>query len=247
MVPARRLFLLVFVMVCCVPLAGAASSASDFSDALKARDIAKVRNLLAASADLNEKVRGDYPLNVAATFGPAEMVTVLLDAGADIEKPGREGFRPLHNAVAMGHKDIVALLLRTGTLVDARDRMGRTPLYRFASMPGGDIEIAKMLLAAGADPDSTDEDQVSVLRSAALVGNPELGKLLIAAHADVNHVDSSGKSALHNAVFYARHDFAKLLIAAGANVNLQNVTGKAPLAVARDEAMRQILINAGAK
>ena len=36
--------------------------------------------------------------------------TVLLEAGADIEQPGRDGLHPLHNAVTLGHTDIVALL-----------------------------------------------------------------------------------------------------------------------------------------
>lgn len=115
--------------------------ASELTDALKSKDVAQIRSLIAAGADVNEKVRGDYPLNIAAVYGPAEMVTILLEAGADIEKPGRDGLRPIHNAVAMGHKDILALLIRKGAMVNSKDRLGRTPLVSFAANNGSDIEI----------------------------------------------------------------------------------------------------------
>ena len=84
------------------------------------------------------------------------MVTLLLDAGVNLEQPGRNGLHPLHNAVASGHKDIVVLLIRRGAVVDAKDRLGRTPLITCANN-GGDIEIARMLLAAGLDPRIEDE------------------------------------------------------------------------------------------
>ena len=109
---ARRVLLLVLLVLCFASVPGMTASASDLIEALKSRDVAQVRSLLAAGADVNEKVRSDYPLNIAAVYGPAEMVSLLLEAGADIEKPGRDGLHPLHNAVAMGHKDIVALLIQ---------------------------------------------------------------------------------------------------------------------------------------
>ena len=34
------------------------------------------------------------------------MVAVLLEAGADIEQPGRDGLRPLHNAVFSGRRKL---------------------------------------------------------------------------------------------------------------------------------------------
>ena len=125
---------------------------------MKLRDIAQVRSLLAAGEDVQEKVRVDYPLNVAALFGPAEMVAILLEAGAKPGQLGRDGLHPLHNAVAMGHKDIVALLIQKGAVIDAKDRRGRTSLYSFAATGNNDIEIARMLLAAGADPRKEDEN-----------------------------------------------------------------------------------------
>jgi ankyrin repeat protein len=195
MVPAKRGLLLVLLMLCLAPVAGIPSSASDLTEALKSKNVARVRSLLATGADANEKVRRDYPLNIAATYGPAEMVTILLEAGAGLEQPGSDGLQPLHNAVLSGHKDIVALLIQKGAIVDAKDKLGRTPLVNFAARGGSDIEIPKMLLAAGAGPDiesAKADDSPTALQYAAETGNVELAELLIAAHADVNHTNVVG-------------------------------------------------------
>ena len=248
MVSAKHVLLLMLLMLGFVSIPSIPSTASDLTEALKLRDIAKVRSLLAAGADVNEKVRGDYPLNIAAVYGPAEIVAVLLDAGADIEKPGRDGLHPLHNAVTMGHRDIVALLLQKGAVVGAKDKNGRTSLNYFAATAGSDIEIARMLLAAGADPDIEDVDQWTALNYVArYTGNVELGKLLIAAHADVNHRKDHGESPVGTATFHMHYEFAKMLIAAGADVDLADKDGKTPLFYLNDVAMRQLLIEAGAK
>ena len=247
MVSVKGVLLLMLFMVCFA----SPSSASDLTEALKLRDVAQVRSVLAAGADANEKVRGDYPLNIAAVFGPAEMVTILLEAGADIEHAGRDGFHPLHNAVIYGRKEIVALLIKKGAVVDANENKGRTPLVSFAATKGSDIEIARMLLAAGAGPEiksATDDDSYSALHYAAETGNVELGKLLIAAHVDVNYRNPDGDAALHFAEESDHLEIVRLLIAHGADVNMANRRGQRPLFIAgRNPEMQRLLVAAGAK
>lgn len=251
MVSAKRVLLLVLLMLCFASIPSTPSSASDLTEALKLRDVAQVRSLLAAGADANEKVRRDYPLNIAAVYGPVEMVTILLEAGAGLEQPGRDGLHPLHNAVILGHRDIVTLLIQRGAVVDARDRLGRTPLVSFAAKGGSDIEIPKMLLAAGAGPNiesAKEDDSPTALQYAAETGSLELAELLIAAHAHVNHRNVWGWSPLHQAVQNVRLEIVRLLIAHGADVNLANNLGKTPIYyAANDAAMKQLLIEAGAK
>jgi ankyrin repeat protein len=246
MFPVRDLFLL--LVACCFSLMNVASSANDLTDALKARNLAKVRRLVAAGANVNEVVRRDYPLNIAATFGPAKSVSILLESGANPNQPGRDGRYPLHNAVVMSHTDIVALLLKAGASVDAKDRMGRTPLNHFAASGGSDIEIAKALMAAGANPDNEDMDHWTALNYVArYTGNAELAKVLITAGADINHPKDNGETPVGSATFHGHHDLARFLIAAGADVNKPLKDGTSPLAQTTDPAMRQLLIEAGAK
>ena len=251
MVPARRLPLFVFLMLCFSVTAGAPALAGKLTDAVKARDVSLVRSLLAAGEDVQEKVRGDFPLTAAAATGPLELVAVLLEAGADIEQPNREGLHPLHNAVIHGRKEIVALLLQKGAMVDAKEKWGRTPLLSFAATGGTDNEIAKMLLAAGADPtievDKSDDGYVA-LQWAAETGNIGLAEMLIGVHVDVNHKNTWGWTPLHQAAFNSKPDIARLLIAHGADVNLPNNLGNTPLFYAEnDAALKQVLIDAGAK
>ncbi len=251
MMPVNRLSQLVLLMLCFATMTSAPSTASELTEALKSRDVAQVRSLLAAGADVNEKVRGDYPLNIAAVYGPAEMVTLLLDAGADIEMPDRNGLHPLHNAAISGRMDIVALLLKRGAVVNSRDKQGRTPLLSFAASAGSSIDIPKLLLAAGANPEIEETvDQLRAIDFAAINGEVELAKLLLSAGADVNHRQGGfwGETALMHAVFHDRMDVVRLLIAQGADVNLANKQGQSPMyyAAAKPE-MMQLLIEAGAR
>lgn len=220
-------------------------------DAVKLRDVAQVRSLLATGENLREKVQGDYPINIAALFGPAEMVALLLDAGADIEQPGRNGLHPLHNAVLSGKSDIVALLIARGAMVDSRDRQGRTPLLNFAAIAASNLDIARMLLAAGADPEVEESlDQLRALDFAAISGEVALASLLLAHKSDVNHRQSGsyGETALMHAVFHNQKAFVQYLIGQGADVNITNRKGESALSYAKGNLeIQQLLIAAGAK
>ena len=245
--PLRRSM---FLAICCGMLAIGSAKAGDLIDAIKERDLSKVHSLLAAGGNLDEQFRGDYPLNVAVTFGPAETVLALLDAGADIERANRQGLHPLHSAVLAGNAEIVSLLLQRGAAVDAKDGKGRTPLYTFAVSGGRNIEIAKLLLAAGADPNAEsarEDDSQTALQCAAATGDLELSKLLLASGANVNHQSALGDTPLHQAVFDNRLNVAVLLIESGADVNIANIFKRAPLEDAIDDAMRRLLVDAGAR
>ena len=213
-------------------LSSALAFAGKLTDTIKLRDVALVRSLLAAGEDVQERVQGDYPLNVACLFGPVEMVAVLLEVGADIEQPGRDGLHPLHNAVLAGQVKTVAFLISKGAAVNSRDSQGRTPLLSFAASAGSAIDIPKMLLAAGADPDIEETiDQLRALDFAAINGEVELAGLLVGAGVNVNHRQGGywGETALMHAIFHDREDFVRFLIAHGADVNAANKQGQVPM------------------
>ena len=107
------------------------------------------------------------PLNIARTYliGPAvfgltEMMTSLLDAGADLnatdEIPGMQGIAPLHMAAENGHVEIMEALLDAGADTDVRNSLGATPLVQAAM--NGWVEGVKLLLERGADVNAKQEN-----------------------------------------------------------------------------------------
>ena len=71
---------------------------------------------------------GSTPLWVAAKRGHSHVVKLLLERGAEFDKPDGFGITPLHRASYSGHKDVVKVLLDAGADIDKTDGHGRTPL-----------------------------------------------------------------------------------------------------------------------
>ena len=100
---------------------------------------------------------GDTPLHWSSHNGHAEIVTLLLDAGADIEADELNCYsgKPLHWA-SEHEPAIVKLLLERGANVNAvnvredSDFFGVTPLLMNALMKDDCAEATKLLLDAGA-------------------------------------------------------------------------------------------------
>ena len=94
---------------------------------------------------------GFTPLHLAAFFGGAGAVRMLLAAGvpadADQENPNR--VRPLHSAVAAGDHEAAEALLDAGADPDAVQQGGYTPLL--AAAHSDDAMMAALLIRHGAD------------------------------------------------------------------------------------------------
>jgi ankyrin repeat protein len=160
------------------------------------------RALLAASTPVNAvNRRGATSLHYACdprplspTWDPGaqrRIIELLVSAGATVDQPDRGGVTPLHRAVRARSPAAVATLLSAGADPHAAtSKAGSTPLHLAVAPTGasgtagaGDLqlEIVRMLLAAGATMADVDRNSVAVadrIQSQALRDALAAGQLL---------------------------------------------------------------------
>ena len=198
-----------------------------------------------------------YPLFTMARKGNAEIVELLLDAGAKDDDA-------LPVAAREGNAEIVELLLDAGADMNAKYDDATALVYAARE---GNAEIVELLLDAGAKDDY-------VLWVAAIRGHPEIVELLLDAGADMNvryrnntllgrmaregnaeivelllDAGAMDNDALPNAASNRHAEVVELLLEAGADVNARDKGGDTPLATAaargRAETVK-MLLDAGA-
>jgi hypothetical protein len=89
---------------------------SDLVEAVRQRDTAALRKLLDAGADPNQ-VDPEFKqpaLSWASHLNNVEAARLLIEKGADVNRPSPGGHRALNSAAYFGHPEVVELLLRNG-------------------------------------------------------------------------------------------------------------------------------------
>src|SRR6516162_8678879 len=172
-------FAFVFALVASAPQRAAAET-NELMKAIQANDVRWVRALIAAGANVKNDVR---PLREAAIRGDVPIAKALIEGGAEVNGRGY----PLNAAARAGQAEMVALLIQRGADVNARDLTGYTPLIEAVLSPNG-VEVAKVLLAANADPyaKSSCVCAENALHWAAYQGNVAMAELLLAVGMDID-------------------------------------------------------------
>ena len=111
------------------------------------------------------------------------------------------------------------------------------------------IDIAKMLIDAGADVSIRDEYERTALHVCANWNHPEILGMLLDAGVDVNIQDERGETALYRCAWKNHPELARILIDAGADVNIQDDNGSTALHVCASDnnpEIARMLLDAGA-
>ena len=184
-------------------------------------DAAKVLLAHGASINAGDSWRGQTPLMWAAAQRHPQMITVLVEAGADVN----------------ARSTIIAWeRQRTSEPRDKWLPPGGLTAMLFAAREGC-VDCVKVLASSGADIDAIDPDSHTPLVLAMMNGHYDVAGALIAAGADVNLADSVGRTPLYAAVddhtmpssnrpapketddTLTSMDIIKMLLDRGANVN----------------------------
>ena len=156
-------------------LADTAAALTIWEAAALGRD-AEIEQLLGSDPALVNAPAADghAPLGLAAFFGHASSVRLLLERGADVHAAARNDMKvqPLHAAVAGRNLEAVAAILDRGADPNARQQAGYTPLMGAAANDREDI--VDLLLARGADPSLASDDGKTAALVAREHGHPAL-------------------------------------------------------------------------
>jgi hypothetical protein len=114
-------------------------------------------HLIASHPELVNAKDGYYvtPMHAAAVAGHVDILSLLLERGADVDGRVGIGVTPLHRALADGRVKAVQFLIERGADIKAVDNRGRTSLH-FAAI-AMEIEPVRLLLEHGADVNARDE------------------------------------------------------------------------------------------
>ena len=133
----------------------------------------------------------------------------------------------IHRAIEAGDAARVREILKSNpAALTERDNNQFHELPIHFAATSGNVEIARILLDAGADIDAGDSDNSTALGVAAMRGHAPLVGFLIERGANVNHRDRKADCPLSFAVSAGKEEIARQLVEAGADLYYRSPEGE---------------------
>jgi|SRR5688500_6467510 len=208
---------------------------SDFLNALKTGNLATVTQLLDSDpAILGKSENGVSPVLLALYHGQRDIARLLIDRGAPLSfhdacaagvndlakrmlrddpsllnRPSSDGYPPVGLAIFFGNRELAKMLIDEGAEVNNASANAQrvAPLHAAAAVC--DLEMIRILLDRGADPNARQQMDYTPLHTAASRGDIEMAKLLMSYGATRDARGEDGLSVADVARKRGKDEFAE--------------------------------------
>lgn len=150
--------------------------------AIKTGDSERVRAMLDRDSSLirSRDYDGWTPLHTASFFGQKDIVTLLIERGAEVNAKDTSGESPLHLLSGADGGDApeetAAILISKGAEIDSKNLFGWTPLHN--AVMEDQKELASLLISRGAHVNERNNDNETPMRIAEKLGKKDMVELL---------------------------------------------------------------------
>ena len=169
----------------------------------------------------------------AAIFGELEILKKLCEneeEPAPIDEPDERGFSPLCWSARNGHNPVLSYLIDKKCSMEQGSFAGMKPLHHACNK---NLEsTVKLLLGAGAEVNSTDDNMDMPLHWAASRGVLNIVIALLNSGADINACNAQGVTPLHKCTVFGQQAITKTLLEKGADMNAADSAGDTALHLA---------------
>jgi ankyrin repeat protein len=189
--------------------------AGELHDAVRVCDPDRVKALLASGAGVRVfDSEGNTPLDVAIMSRRVECVKLLLDkqAGRLLDAKARPLAAKIEDIPVRAQIEL--LLLRS----EQGQSSGSMPWSLLYVASHGQLEVGRMLLNMGANPNEVGPDGTTPLHQAALHSDPAMVALLLSKGASVDVRSKDGALPIHDAALGKSAEVVRFLAAKGASI-----------------------------
>ncbi len=206
---------------------------SDIVEAVRSKDVTRVRRLLDENPELLMAETEEGSLILTAVYhGASDVVAELVARASELS---------IFEAAVLGDAERVGAILESRPgLVDEPNKDGFTPLGLAAFF--GHATVARVLLTKGAAVDlvMASVNQNTALDAAVAANHMKVAELLLKSGGRVNPQAVGGYTPLHKAAFAGNVDMARLLLEHGADLSAETEEGRTPLDIAVEKGHAEV-------